>query len=61
MPLEYPLRTPEGFQTSADFPNLTEDLVARGYAEPDIQRIMGAISCGSSARSGRRQMNWGCG
>lgn len=41
MELEYPLRLPKGFQTSADFPNLTEALVKRGYADADVQKIMG--------------------
>ena len=37
------LRTgyPKNFQTAADFPNLTEALLDRGYSEADVKKIMG--------------------
>ncbi|MFC1912400.1 dipeptidase [Chloroflexota bacterium] len=37
------LRTgyPKNFQTAADFPNLTETLLDRGYSEADVKKIMG--------------------
>jgi membrane dipeptidase len=41
MEREYPIRLPEGFQTSAGFPNLTDALVKRGYADADVRKIMG--------------------
>ena len=32
---------PKNFQTAADFPNLTEALLDRGYSETDAKKIMG--------------------
>ena len=32
---------PQGFQTAADFPNLTRALLERGYSEHDVKKIMG--------------------
>jgi len=39
--LEHPLKNPQGIQGAADFPNVTEALVVRGYAESDIRKILG--------------------
>jgi membrane dipeptidase len=39
--LDHPLKNPEGIQAAADFPNLTEALLTRGYAEPDVKKILG--------------------
>jgi membrane dipeptidase len=41
MELEYPIVNPDGIQSTADFPNITRALLARGYAEPDVKKIMG--------------------
>lgn len=41
MELEYPVVNPEGIQSAADFPNITRALLARGYAESDVRKIMG--------------------
>jgi len=41
MELEYPIVNPEGIQSTSDFPNLTRALLAQGYAEPDVKKIMG--------------------
>jgi len=32
---------PKGFQTAADFPNLTRALLERGYSERNVKKIMG--------------------
>jgi membrane dipeptidase len=32
---------PKGFETSADFPNLTQALLERGYSEKDTKKIIG--------------------
>jgi len=32
---------PEGFQSAADFPNLTRGLLDRGYSERDVKKIIG--------------------
>jgi membrane dipeptidase len=39
--LEHPLKNPEGIQGASDFPNLTEALLTRGYAESDIKKLLG--------------------
>ncbi len=39
--LEHPIKNTQGIQGAADFPNVTEALVARGYAESDIRKILG--------------------
>jgi membrane dipeptidase len=41
MKLDFPIRNPKGIQSSADFPNLTDALLTRGYAEPDAKKILG--------------------
>lgn len=41
MNLEYPIINPEGIRSSADFPNITQALLARGYTESDTKKIMG--------------------
>ncbi len=41
MNLEYPIVNPEGIRSSADFPNITQALLARGYTESDTKKIMG--------------------
>jgi membrane dipeptidase len=41
MTIEYPIVNPEGIQSAADFPNITQALLARGYAEPDVRKIIG--------------------
>jgi membrane dipeptidase len=39
--LNHPLKNPPGIERAADFPNVTDALVARGYAESDIKKILG--------------------
>jgi len=39
--LDHPLKNPAGIQGAADFSNLTEALLIRGYAESDIRKIIG--------------------
>jgi len=39
--LNHPLKNPPGIEGAADFPNVTEAFVARGYAESDIRKILG--------------------
>jgi membrane dipeptidase len=39
--LNHPLKNPQGIEGAADFPNVTEALVARGYAESDIRKFLG--------------------
>ncbi len=41
MDVEYPIVNPEGIRSSADFPNITRALLARGYSESDTKKIMG--------------------
>ena len=41
MELDHPLSNPQDIQDSTDFPNITRALLERGYAEPDIKKIMG--------------------
>jgi membrane dipeptidase len=41
MDVEYPIVNPEGIRSSADFPNLTQALLARGYSESDTKKVMG--------------------
>ena len=41
MQLDYPIVNPEGIRSSADFPNITRALLARGYSEADTKKIMG--------------------
>lgn len=39
--LNHPLKNPQGIQSAADFPNLTESLLGHGYSESDVRKIMG--------------------
>jgi len=39
--LEYPIVNPKGIQSATDFPNITRALLARGYVESDVKKIMG--------------------
>ena len=39
--LNHPLVNPEGIQNSGDFPNITAALLARGYADTDVKKIIG--------------------
>lgn len=39
--LNHPLRNPAGIDSPADFPNLTEALLDRGYSEIDTRKILG--------------------
>jgi membrane dipeptidase len=39
--LNHPLVNPEGIQHSGDFPNITAALLARGYADTDVKKIIG--------------------
>ena len=39
--LNHPLVNPEGIQHSGDFSNITAALLARGYADTDVQKIIG--------------------
>jgi membrane dipeptidase len=41
MELQYPIVNPEGIQSVADFPNITRALLARGYADSDVKKIIG--------------------
>ncbi len=41
MKLELPIVNPEGIRTAAEFPNLTKALLAHGYSESDVKKIMG--------------------
>lgn len=41
MELDHPLSNPKGIQSSRDFPNITQVLLDRGYADSDIKKIMG--------------------
>ena len=41
MDVDYPVIYPEGFRNAADFPNLTQALLEKGYAESDVKKIMG--------------------
>lgn len=41
MELDFPITNPKGIQNSADFPNLTDALLARGYAESEAEKILG--------------------
>jgi membrane dipeptidase len=41
MDVEYPIVNPEGIRSSADFPNITRALLAKGYSESDTKKIMG--------------------
>jgi membrane dipeptidase len=41
MHLDSPIVNPEGIRSSADFPNITQALLARGYSEADTKKIMG--------------------
>ena len=41
MALDFPIRNPNGIQNSADFPNLTDALLARGYTESETRKILG--------------------
>jgi len=40
-PLQLPLKLPEGITRADEMPNVTQGLMNRGYAEEDIQKIMG--------------------
>jgi membrane dipeptidase len=33
--------TPQGLDTVSDYPRITEGLLARGYTETDIRKILG--------------------
>lgn len=39
--LEHPLVNPDGIQSAKDFSNITAALLARGFADTDIRKIMG--------------------
>jgi membrane dipeptidase len=39
--LDHPLKNPEGIQGPADFPNMTQAFLSRGYAEADVKKILG--------------------
>ena len=39
--LNHPLKNPKGIECSADFPNVTNALLDRGYSELDVKKIMG--------------------
>ena len=41
MPLDFPIQNPQGIQNSADFPNLTDALLTRGYTESEARKILG--------------------
>jgi membrane dipeptidase len=41
MELDFPIRNPKGIQNSADFPNLTDALLTRGYSESEAGKILG--------------------
>lgn len=41
MDVDYPVIYPEGFRNPADFPNLTQALLEKGYAESDVKKILG--------------------
>lgn len=41
MELQYPIVNPAGIQSVADFPNITQALLARGYADSDVRKIIG--------------------
>jgi membrane dipeptidase len=41
MRLDYPIVNPEGIRSAADFPNLTDALVTRGYPASHVKKIMG--------------------
>lgn len=41
MDIDYPVIYPKGFRGAADFPNLTQALLERGYVESDVKKIMG--------------------
>jgi microsomal dipeptidase-like Zn-dependent dipeptidase len=39
--INHPVVNPEGIQHSGDFSNITAALVARGYADTDVKKIIG--------------------
>ncbi len=39
--IDWPLTYPKGLHSPADFPNLTRELLERGYPESDVRKIMG--------------------
>ncbi len=41
MTIQWPLVYPEGFQSAADFPNVTRKLIARGYEFESVKKIVG--------------------
>jgi membrane dipeptidase len=41
MALDFPVQNPQGIQNSADFPNLTDALLTRGYTESEARKILG--------------------
>jgi hypothetical protein len=41
MALDFPIQNPQGIQNSADFPNLTDALLNRGYSESEARQILG--------------------
>ena len=41
MALDFPIQNPQGIQNSADFPNLTDALLNRGYSESEARKILG--------------------
>ena len=41
MALDFPIQNPQGIQNSADFPNLTDALLTRGYTESEAGKILG--------------------
>ena len=41
MDVDYAVIYPEAFRNAADFPNLTQALLEKGYAESDVKKIMG--------------------
>jgi membrane dipeptidase len=42
---------PVGLKSVADYPNIVAGLLARGYSEQDIEKILGGNCCASGARS----------
>ncbi len=43
--------TPQGMDSAADLPKITQALLDRGYSAEDIKKILGGNLCASSARS----------
>jgi membrane dipeptidase len=41
MALDFPIQNPQGIQNSADFANLTDALLTRGFTESEASKILG--------------------